>query len=107
MSELSKESVIQLLESLQPQHDKREAVTNALLAARYGSGIRSEFSVYEFISRIERYQEIALLTAANALGAEKSEWESINQEWAEIARFRVNQAIDYGTIITRIRAEIG
>ena len=103
MSVVSKKAaLIEFLESIKPQHNKYEAVSHALLAARYGSGIGSRFSVAELIKRLDRYREISLTMACLCL--EKGEFIKPTEETLDIARYRANQALEYTQVIERIRA---
>ena len=97
-----KAAVIEFLESIKPQYNAFEAVSHALLAARYGAGIGSRFSVAELITRLDRYREISLSVAC--LSLQKSEFFEPTEEMLDTARYRANQALEYTKVIERIRA---
>ena len=105
MSVVAQDSVVNLLFTLQPYHNDRSAVSDAILSALRGDGI-GVFSYAAFVGRIETYRETSMYMAFEAT-THGPDCEPLETRWANLARWRIGQAIDYSAILERLFAEFG
>jgi len=101
---ITKEALIDFLETLRPDLDKHEAVGHAIMAARSGGGLSHTKDVSALVvSRLNGYRKISVSLALLSLMPEKKNGK-IASGYIEIARFRINQSVDYEAVIERIQA---